>query len=222
MHIPDGVLSGEIVVATSVLAAAGVGRGLYRLDFERVPRIGVLASVFFVGSLIHVSVGPTSVHLLLVGLLGLLLGWGAFPALAAAFLLQAVLFGHGGLTSLGANVVNSGAAAVLCWYLFADRCRTAGTRAHAFGWGAAAGAAGVVLAALFTAACLVLSSAESYRVAVRALLIMHVPVAVAEAVVVGGTAAFLHAVRPDLLQGPAGCSSVGPDVRRPRVPKPET
>jgi cobalt/nickel transport system permease protein len=41
----------------------------------------VLSATFFVASLIHVPVGPSSVHLIMSGLAGLVLGWTAFPAL---------------------------------------------------------------------------------------------------------------------------------------------
>ena len=84
MHIADGILSVPVIAATSALALAGVGIGLAKVDHEDIPQVGVMAAVFFVTSLIHINIGPVSVHLMLTGLLGLLLGWTAFPALAVA------------------------------------------------------------------------------------------------------------------------------------------
>ena len=57
--------------------------------------------MFFVASLVSVPVGPTSVHLVLSTLMGFVLGWAMVPAVFVGLLLQAVLFGFGGLTSLG-------------------------------------------------------------------------------------------------------------------------
>ena len=204
LHVPDGVVSNGVMLATNALALAGVAVGLSKIDYERAPRVGVLASVFFVASFIHIDVGPFSVHLLLNGLLGFLLGWGAFPALAAALLLQAVVLGFGGVTALGANVLNVAAPAVLCYYLFAGRCRRSKTTGVAFFWGALAGAGGVAFTCLLLALLLHLSNAESYDTAIKALLISHAPIMAIEAVVVGATAAFLYRVRPELLAAPMG------------------
>lgn len=46
---------------------------------ESIPKVGVLSSAFFVATLIHVPVGPSSIHLVLNGLMGVMLGWAAFP-----------------------------------------------------------------------------------------------------------------------------------------------
>src|SRR2546428_452715 len=75
----------------------------YHVSYDEIIRIALLTSAFFVATVIHVSVGPTSVHLVLNGLVGVLLGWRAGLAIPVALFLQAVLLGHGGLYSLGVN-----------------------------------------------------------------------------------------------------------------------
>ena len=105
-HIPDGLLSAPVLVSGAVAAVVGVGLGLRRLDERLIPRAGILAAALFVGSLVAIPVGPTSVHVLLSGLMGLMLGVAAFPAVFVMLLLQALLFGFGGLTTLGVNTVN--------------------------------------------------------------------------------------------------------------------
>ncbi|WP_020590850.1 cobalt transporter CbiM [Kiloniella laminariae] len=117
MHIVDGALSNPVLIGGGLLAASGVAYSLKKLEPEDLPRVGVLSAVFFVASLIHVPLGFSSVHLILNGLLGIILGWAAFPALAVALLLQAVFFGFGGLTVLGVNAVNIAFPAVLVYYL---------------------------------------------------------------------------------------------------------
>mgnify|MGYP000653403121 CR=1 FL=1 len=54
---------------------AGTAAGLRKLDYDRMPQVAVLSAGFFVASLVHVPIGPTNVHLVLNGLVGLFLGW---------------------------------------------------------------------------------------------------------------------------------------------------
>ena len=65
MHLPEGILSPPVLAAGAVLTAAGTWMGLRRLDHAKIPRVGLMAAVFFVVSLIHVPVGISSAHLLL-------------------------------------------------------------------------------------------------------------------------------------------------------------
>ncbi|MFW5833801.1 MAG: energy-coupling factor ABC transporter permease, partial [Pseudomonadota bacterium] len=67
MHIVDGALATEVVAGGAVLAVGGLALGLRQLDLERIPAAGLLAATFFVASLIHVPIGPTSVHLIMNG-----------------------------------------------------------------------------------------------------------------------------------------------------------
>ena len=84
MHIAEGVLSPPILAAGYALTAVGTALGLRRLNYDKLMTVTILAATFFVGSLIHVPIGPSSAHLILNGLLGVLLGWAVFPAILAA------------------------------------------------------------------------------------------------------------------------------------------
>lgn len=114
MHISEGVLSAPVLAGGAVLAAAGVAVGIRKLDGEALVRTGILSSAFFAASLVHLPIGPTSIHLILSGLMGAMLGWAAFPAIFVGLLLQALLFQFGGLTVLGVNAVVMGLPAVAC------------------------------------------------------------------------------------------------------------
>lgn len=105
-HIPDGVLSAPVLVAGALVSTGLLAIALRQLREADLPQAAVLAAAFFVSSLISVPLGPSSVHLLLNGLMGLLLGWAALPAIFVALLLQAVFFGFGGLLVLGVNTMN--------------------------------------------------------------------------------------------------------------------
>jgi cobalt/nickel transport system permease protein len=198
VHIADGVLSGPVLAATGVVAAAAVVKGLRDMDYDRAPLVGVMASVFFVSSLIRVPVGVGSAHLILNGLMGLMLGWAVFPALAAALLLQAVLFGHGGLVSLGANTLIAGFPAIICYYGFRRAVRPDASSRRVFALAFALGATSIVLSCVAVVAALYLSD-ETYIGAAAALCAAHVPVAVADGLVTGWAVTFLHKVRPETL-----------------------
>lgn len=114
MHISEGVLSGPVLAAGAAAAAAGVAWGVKKLEGEALVRTGVLSAAFFAASLVHLPVGPASIHLILSGLAGAMLGWAAFPAIFVGLLLQALLFQFGGLTVLGVNTVVMGLPAVAC------------------------------------------------------------------------------------------------------------
>ncbi len=201
MHIPDGVLSVPVMLTTGVLAAGGVAKGLRQIDYERIPRVAVLASVFFVASLIHVPIGLTSSHLLLNGLMGILVGWSAFPALLIALLLQVVFFGFGGVTSLGANTLNMAIPAIAVYSLFACRIDHSSTYRRVFGLAFAAGVVAIALTC-FIGSLTLFASGKEFAGAIVAIVLAHTPVAIIEGFVTGSVVVFLYKVRPELIKAP--------------------
>jgi ABC-type Co2+ transport system permease subunit len=103
VHIADNVLEPAWIIAGFILAGFLVFLGSRRVRDEEIPQIAVLSAVFFVASLIHIRVYPTSVHLLLNGLVGIVLGVRAALAIPLGIFLQAVLVQHGGFTTMGVN-----------------------------------------------------------------------------------------------------------------------
>lgn len=206
MHIAEGVLSPAVLGGGAVLALAGTAQGLRRLEYDRLVAVGILSAAFFVASLIHVPVGLASAHLVLNGLVGVLLGWAAFPSILVALLLQALLFQFGGITVLGVNTFTMGFAAVASWYVFRAVCRLCpgmgGVRAGAF----MGGALGVALAAVLTALALAFTD-EGFWLAAQLLLLAHLPVMLAEGLITMFTISFIMRVRPELL----GMAPVQPD-----------
>lgn len=197
-HIPDGVLSNPVLVAGGILAAAGVARGLKELEPARVPKVALLSAVMFVASLVHFPVGPASVHLLLNGMAGILLGWAAFPALLAALLLQAVMFGFGGLLVLGVNTVNMAVPAVLAGLVFRRLAGMPGdSRRTAIAAALCSGGA-VLLTGLMVAGSLAASGRE-FQAAARLVVLTHLPVMGIEAVFASAAIGLLARVKPEAL-----------------------
>ncbi|MEI2385447.1 cobalt transporter CbiM [Breoghania sp. JC706] len=198
-HIPDGILSAPVLIGGAIIAAGGVGLGLKRLDDRAIPRAGILAAAFFAGSLIAVPVGPSSVHLLLSGLMGILLGFGTFPAMAVALLLQALLFGFGGLTTLGVNIVNIALPGVVLGLLFGPTIRSPPSASLRTGLAAAVGALSVLGTGGLVALSLALSSPD-YAPVASVLLATYIPLAIGEAFITSVVVAFLARVSPDALR----------------------
>ena len=196
-HIPDGILSFPVLAAGAALTVAGCAVGLRALDPERIPQTAVLSAVFFVASLVHFPVGPTSVHLILNGLVGIMLGWTAFPAILIALLLQAVMFGFGGLVVLGVNVANMAVPALICGLLFQMIARRGHARATVFAAGAA-GTLGVFLTTLMVALSLALSGRE-FVDAAKLVVFAHLPVMAIEAVFTAAAISLLIRVKPEFL-----------------------
>lgn len=196
MHIVDGALSNPVVIGGAVAAVGGIAMGLRSLPLERIPAAGVLSASFFVASLIHVPIGPSSVHLILNGLAGLVLGWAAFPALFVGLLLQAVFFGFGGLTVLGVNAVNIALPAVLVGLLFRPLVARGSVLQGAI-WGGIGGGLAIAATTLAVAVSLMLSGDEFF-LAAKLVFFSHIPVMVIEALLSGAAIFLARRVKPEL------------------------
>lgn len=196
-HIPDGVLSLPVLIGGGAVAAAGIGLGLRAIDERDVPKTAILAALFFVGSLFSVPIGPSSIHLLLGGTMGLVLGVATFPAVFVGLLLQATMFGFGGISTLGVDTVNMALPGVVLGVLarpLLGRASTAGRVAI----GAGVGALAVAGTAGGMALALALSSPD-YVPSLGVVVATQVPLAAIEAVVTGVLVAHLARVKPEVL-----------------------
>lgn len=197
MHIVDGALSAPVLITGAVLAIVGVFIGLKKMDYDNLPLVGVLASVFFIASYIHLPLGFSSVHLIMNGLLGILLGWVAFPALLVALLLQVIFFGFGGLLVMGVNTVNIALPAVIIYYLCYRGIRHDSAKVAAV-WGAIGGAGAIVITSIMVAFSLALSG-ESFVLAAKAVLPAHIPIMIVEGFVSYAAVYLIHTVKPEFL-----------------------
>jgi cobalt/nickel transport system permease protein len=269
VHISDGVLTWPWLGGGFVLTGLLVAGAMVRVRDEEIPRIALTTAAFFVGSLIHVPIGPTSVHLLLNGLLGAIVGRRAPLAVLLGLTLQAILFGHGGFTTIGVNTCIMalpalGAAwlfgtlragsnnawfraglvvvSVLVWtlcmvYSIALLWLSRSTGLNDIAWGSAAvvafqpavlliaaiiattaawmesrlghasefpagllvGMTAVLATLALNAAVLLWGGAEDWHSIVLLVFVVHMPIAVAEGVVLGFAVGFLARVKPEML-----------------------
>ena len=197
MHIPDGVLPAPVLIAGMAVGGGLCGWSAWRLRDEEVPRVAVFTAAFFVASLIHFKVSITSVHLLFNGMVGVVLGRRCTLALFIGLMLQALLFGHGGLSVLGVNTCVFAIPSMICWGLYLMWRRW--PLGSEFLVGAVCGALGVLLSALLFMG-VILSLGESFKKVAEFALIAHLPIMLVEAIVTGFVLQFITRVQPMLLR----------------------
>jgi cobalt/nickel transport system permease protein len=199
MHISDGVLSMPISIGGYAAAVGISALSVRKMHIEDVPKISVVTAVFFVASLIHIPIGPTSVHLILNGLAGVILGFSAFVSIFLGLILQSLLLQHGGITAIGVNACMMGIPAFAAYGIFKARLLTR-FRYREAAFGAMAGAVAVLLASILLALALITTGEEFLTVAKLAVL-AHIPVMVVEGIIIGFCTAFLARVKPEILEG---------------------
>ncbi len=216
MHISDGMLPAYAWIAGGAVAAVAIALDVRRIHDRDVPKLALLASTFFVASLVHVPVGPASVHLALNGLVGIVAGPGSVLVIAAGLLLQALLLGHGGLTTLGVNIVDLALPAALVGSLCRRWIRTLPVGKAAV----LAGLAGALVPILSLGMILgwsLVASDPAYGDGLRVFLLASLPICLIEGLICGATISYLLKVQPVVLDldRPAGGDRAGVRPIRP-------
>lgn len=205
MHIPDGFLSPGTWIPAWVASVGGLGWCLKRvkatLKERAVPLMGVTAAFIFAAQMLNFPVvGGTSGHLLGGVLAAVLLGPCA-GALVLAIVLtaQCLIFQDGGLTALGANILNMSFIGTMGGYLvYASIRRATGGKGVLVGT-AVASWFSVVLASSACAIELAISGTSPLMVALPAMATVHALIGIGEAAITTLVVAFVYKVRPDLI-----------------------
>ncbi len=196
MHISEGVLPLSELAVGYLLSGIGVVVGMIKMKADDVPKVAVLTAAFFVASLIHVPIGFSSAHLVLNGVLGIILGWCAFPSILVALLLQAIFFQFGGLTVLGVNTFNMAFPAILVYLVFSTFIKKDGILFYICSF--LSGFFGIFLAGIFTAGALALAG-EKFFVASKMILLAHILIMLVEGVLCLVILSFIKKVRPEII-----------------------
>ncbi len=199
MHLADGVINVPTIAATYAGTAALVGYGIGKIKEEEIPKISLMTGTFFAVSLISIPVGPSSIHPLIAGLIGVMLGKRAPVAIFIGLLFQALLFQHGGLTTLGANTLMLAIPALLSHTLYQ---RIKGD--NAMKKGMIVGATATIMSVILLVAVLVTSQplfAQGAASVVNLIIIGHIPLVVIEAFVTGSALQLIMKSRPNWITG---------------------
>ena len=118
MHLSDGVLPVGVAAGGYVCAVAISALTARKTNKTEIPRVAVMTAAFFAASLIHVPIPPSSAHLVLSGLIGIVLGRLSFISIFVGLIFQAIMFQHGGILTLGVNALNMGIPALIAGSIF--------------------------------------------------------------------------------------------------------
>ena len=207
MHVPDGFLDAPTLVATAGLAAVGLGLALREvrrnLPPRRVPLIGLAAAFVFAAQMLNFPVAAgTSGHLIGAALAAVLLGpAAAIVGMTAVLLLQSLMFADGGITALGANVLNLAVIAPLVAHgVYRSVRSVAGDSQHAtlLATGFAAWCS-TMAAALACAAQLAASGVVAWGTVLAAMGSVHMVIGLGEAVITMLIVAVVMRARPELV-----------------------
>lgn len=225
LHIPDGFLSLPISLITWAIAIGLIAVSLKKVQVEykerTVPLMGVCAAFIFAAQMINFPIpGGTSGHLLGGTLASVLLGpWAGSLVMTVVFIVQAVFFQDGGLTVLGANIVNMGLIGTFGgYYLYWAIRKVIGrdTTKGILAGTAVAAWTSVFVAALLCAVQLGLSGTVPMDVALPAMAFWHLMIAIGEAIITVVAISFVLRTRPDLIYKPP--RSLAADAR-PMMPR---
>ncbi len=212
MHIPDGYLDLPITLVCAAISAVFIVLGLVQakryLDERHVPLMAVLTAGVFAAQLLNFPiVGGTSGHLVGGTLISVFLGpLGAVISMTIILVLQAFLFRDGGITALGANVLNMGViGGIIGYYVYILIRRVVGRG----GWGVRLGAAvgsyvSVVLGAIACGFEIGASSLFPFGVGVTvpAMTGWHLIIGLGEALITSVIVEYVLRARPDMLALP--------------------
>jgi len=208
MHIPDGFLNTATAVTTYVVSAGGVGYSVKeanrKLGDRHVPLMGVMGAFIFAAQMLNFPViGGTSGHLIGAALAAILLGpWAGTLIMACVLIVQCLVFQDGGLTALGANVLNMGLVACFVgYYLHRAIVSILGEGRTGTLVGGFAGAwASVFVASILCAIELAVSGKSPLGVALPAMAGVHALIGIGEGLITAAALAFVTATRADLLE----------------------
>lgn len=180
MHISEGVLSAPVLISGAVLTAAGVTVGLKKMKDQDIPRTALISAALFVASLIHLPLGPTSIHLILNGTAGIILGWQIFPAILISLFLQSILFQFGGITTLGINTFNIAFPGIAAYYLFSFAKINSRVRLGIISF--ISGGTAIFLTSILVAVSLVFTE-ESFLEIAKLAVASHLPLMIIEGII---------------------------------------
>ena len=206
MHIPDGFLSMSVSITMYIIAILfwflAFGRAKKVIGDKHIPLLAVLAAAIFGGQMLNftlIGVGGTSGHLLGAALAAIILGpYGALIIMTLVLVVQALFFADGGITVLGANIVNMGIiggfTAYITYKLLRKTMKSIVIPSFLAAW------LSVVVASFICALQLGFSGTIGLTKAIIAMVPIHALIGIGEGLITVGVLKFIQKTRPDLLK----------------------
>ncbi|MBE8539163.1 energy-coupling factor ABC transporter permease [Geoglobus acetivorans] len=200
MHIPDGFLTLNLALTMWALSIAVLGYSIKKVRENGVntAMLGVVSAGIFAAQMLNWPIpGGTSAHFVGGALAGILLGpYAGSIAMASVLIIQALIYGDGGLIALGANLWNMAVVNVFVGYYLYRLLSNTNRNLAAF----VAGWLGITLAAAFAGIELGLSSDFKYNIFITtsAMGLWHGVLGIIEGIITAGIVSYVHSSRSDL------------------------
>ncbi|MDD2325560.1 MAG: energy-coupling factor ABC transporter permease [Alphaproteobacteria bacterium] len=206
MHIPDGSLSEPVNLTCALGSVVALGYALFKTRGARaasLPMVALVASFIFAAQMLNFPIGGgTSGHFLGGVLAAALLGpWAGMMALALVLAVQGFFFADGGISALGANVLNMGVVGVALSSVAMVKLR-AFCPAGKGGFLASVAATSVLSVMAASAVCaveLAFSGASTLGVVFPAMVGTHALIGLGEAAITVAALAAVAVVQPQIL-----------------------
>ncbi|NEZ61607.1 cobalt transporter CbiM [Leptolyngbyaceae cyanobacterium CCMR0082] len=214
MHIPDGFVPPQLCIIGYGVSGFVTWQCLRKINRQpnptaQMPKAAMLTAAFFVASSIQIPLPPMTLHLVLSGLLGAILGYYAFLSILIGLFFQALFLGHGGLSTLGLNAIIIGVPALVGHGIFQLRHWLPRSIKPSMRYGLSgflAGAVGMALAVIIFISLLTFTVPAGFdvateRAALFTLAIAHGPLVIVEGIFTALLVTFLQRTKPELLTG---------------------
>jgi cobalt/nickel transport system permease protein len=206
MHIPDGFIDLKTAATTGVLSISGFIFAIVKVKKYFRARVvvlmGIFAALVFAAQMVNFTIiGGTSGHLLGAALSTIILGpYAGGIIIAVVLLVQAFVFGDGGISALGANTFNMAIAGIISAYLI-YKLITKFSKSRAVFYCAVAVSSwfSVVVASIFTSIELAVSGTYAVGLTLGSMIIIHMIIGLGEAVITVIVIAFIDKIKPDLI-----------------------
>jgi len=207
MHIPDGFLSPPVFISGWAVALSTLSYALKKtkkiMKDKMIPLMGVMAAFIFAAQMLNFPVfGGTSGHLLGGVLAGVTLGpYAGCIVLSIVLIVQCLVFQDGGLTALGANILNMAVVGTIASYYLCALLNKIIFKKNMLVAVFIASWFSVVLASISCAFELAISGTSPLHIVLPAMLFVHIFIGIGEAVITTLVLSFILKVRPDLVWG---------------------
>jgi cobalt/nickel transport system permease protein len=202
MHIPDGFMplwqTGIYYIITIIALYFALNWAKENLDEKRVPLMAVLAAFIFAIQAMNIPIPwGTSGHMLGAALVAIVFGspWAAVLVLAVVLTVQGFFFGDGGITALGANILDMGVIAGFTGFGVFKALQKLNLWVAIF----LAGWASIFVASLALAIELALAGTFPYDLGLIFMGLYHAVIGIAEGAITVVAILAIQRVRPDLL-----------------------
>ncbi len=222
MHIPDNYLSPQTCAVMGAIMipvwSAAVKKVKEEVTAEKIPLLGISAAFSFLVMMFNIPIpGGTSAHAVGATLIAILLGpYSACIAVSISLLIQALLFGDGGILAFGANCFNMAFVIPFAGYFIYSFLKkilknTGGNRSE-FIIAFSSGYLAINLAAMFAAvefgiqpvlfkdaSGMPLYCPYGLSVSIPAMLISHLLAGIVEGIVTSGVLLYIRRMSPGII-----------------------